>query len=83
MVNLTNQNNFKCQQSFNKARAYEEKGQSKSRNSPITITMLGEKGMELIKEAARNREGNMGPFNEDKVNWQIDLLTLITHAHFL
>ena len=30
--------------------------------------MLGEKGMELIKETARNREGNMGPFNEDKVN---------------
>ena len=30
--------------------------------------MLGEKGMELIKETARNREGNMGPFNEDKVS---------------
>lgn len=29
--------------------------------------MLGEKAMELIKETARNREGNMGPFNEDKV----------------
>lgn len=24
--------------------------------------------MELIRETARNREGNMGPFNEDKVS---------------
>lgn len=33
----------------------------------FNFTMIGEKGMELIKETARNRDGNMGPFNEDKV----------------